>query len=111
MKCANCSRDAIYLYHPKPLSPAAYCNAHLPGFLRHAAKVGVLPTLPAYDEMKTAVLAKLSPEAPHSEPEPEPEATPEPEVEETETPPAEAPKPRKRRAPRKKAEPAPESAE
>ena len=109
MKCDNCSKDAIYLYDPRPLAASAYCNSHLPSFLRHAAKVGALQTLPAFEDQKAAALARLAVSQP-AEAEPEPaEAVEEPDQTDSSVPPETEPK-RKRRAPRKKTAPVEDAA-
>jgi hypothetical protein len=88
MHCANCDAPALYIYGPKPLTPTAYCDKHLPGFLRKAAKSGVLPTTDAYDALRRETLNRL---APAPEPDPEPETT-------REDDPEPAPKPARKRA-------------
>lgn len=105
MQCANCARAAIYIYAPRQITPSAYCERHLPSFLRNQARAGLLETTQAFDDARTAALSKLAtPQVAAPDPEPEPtveaESPAEPVVEEK-------PK-RKRRAPRKKTEPSPE---
>lgn len=106
MQCANCHRAAIYIYAPRQISPSAYCERHLPSFLKTQARTGLLETTPAFDDARAAALSKLA------TPQPEPEAAPEPAnvtEEQTDVEPVVEEKPkRKRRAPRKKAEPAAE---
>lgn len=88
MKCDNCSRAAIYVYGPKPLSPVHYCGQHLPSFLSAQARAGLLETTAAFDDARASALSKLSPVGAPQDP-----------VEDA------APKTtRKKRAPRKKAE-------
>ena len=103
MTCDNCQQPAIYVYAPRQISPAHYCGRHLPTFLLQQAKDGLLETTDAYQSARQDALAKLSATAPV-------EAAP---VEETaeDEPVVEEPKPKRRRAPRKKAQPAPEATE
>lgn len=102
MHCANCASPALYVYDPKPLKATAYCEKHLPSFLREAAKQGTLPTTEAYSDRRASALAKLAPEEPAQEPsaeEPKPrkrtrKASEEPAEEQTEAEPSqEAPEP------------------
>ena len=72
MKCDNCSRDAVYVYGPKPLSPVHYCSSHLPTFLRDQARAGLLETTPAFDDARQSALEKLAPASAAPEPAPEP---------------------------------------
>jgi len=44
MKCANCDRDAFYIYQITLNSQVLYCNVHLPKFLDQAKKAGLLKT-------------------------------------------------------------------
>lgn len=103
MKCANCGRDAIYIYDPKPLAATAYCDRDLPSFLRPAARAGVLPTTDSFERVKSDALAKLSVTS-LAPVEDEPETA---ETAEVET----APKPRRPRAKKAAAKPVSESTE
>jgi cell division septation protein DedD len=47
MKCANCKKDAFYIYQITENAEILYCNAHLPKFLEHAKKAGLLKTTEA----------------------------------------------------------------
>lgn len=103
MQCANCTRAAIYIYAPRQITPSAYCERHLPSFLRGQARAGLLETTPAFDDARASALAKLAtPQETQPEPQPTPEPVAQPEV--TESPAAEEKPKRKRRAPRKKTE-------
>lgn len=110
MKCANCDRPAIYKYDPRPLTPTYYCDKHLPLFLEPSAKMGLLETTPAFDEVRRSALEKLSPlPAPAAVEEEQPIEAPV----EAEEPAVERPK-RKRRTAKKAAatvETAPEAVE
>ena len=97
MQCDNCQRDAIYVYAPRMITPAHYCDRHLPTFLRGQTRSGVLQTTDAYDEVRGEVLAKL---ATKSE-EPVQETVPEEAVEAAPEEPAVEEKPKRRRRPRK----------
>ena len=97
MQCDNCERTAIYVYAPRMISPAHYCEKHLPSFLRNQVRTGLVQTTEAYNDVRQEVLAKL---ATKSDPEPQVEVAVEPSSEES---PVEE-KPKRRRRPRKTAE-------
>ena len=106
MQCDNCQRAAIYIYAPRMITPAHYCERHLPAFLKKQTKSGVLQTTDAYDEIRSQVMAKLAPT-----PEvPSPAAEEEPVTEAVDETPAEE-KPKRRRRPRKAATPSEETKE
>jgi hypothetical protein len=44
MKCANCAKDAFYIYQITEGKQILYCNNHLPKFLEQAKKAGLLKT-------------------------------------------------------------------
>jgi hypothetical protein len=75
MKCANCKKDAFYIYQITENAQILYCNIHLPKFLEHAKKAGLLQTTEALKSVLEEGLKKIT-------------NTPvvEPEVEETPTP-------------------------
>jgi hypothetical protein len=75
MKCANCKKDAFYIYQITENAQILYCNTHLPKFLEHAKKAGLLQTTEALKSVLEEGLKKIT-------------NTPvvEPEVEETPTP-------------------------
>ena len=52
MKCANCSKDAFYVYQITEKTQVLYCNSHLPTFLENAKKAGLLKTT---DALKSAI--------------------------------------------------------
>ena len=52
MKCANCSKDAFYVYQITEKTQVLYCNSHLPTFLETAKKAGLLKTT---DALKSAL--------------------------------------------------------
>ena len=47
MKCANCTKDAFYIYQITEGAQILYCNNHLPKFLEQAKKAGLLKTTEA----------------------------------------------------------------
>jgi hypothetical protein len=47
MKCANCDKDAFYIYQLGAQTQIFYCNTHLPKFLEQAKKAGLLKTTEA----------------------------------------------------------------
>ena len=75
MKCANCKRDAFYIYQITENAQILYCNTHLPKFLEQAKKAGLLKTTEALKSVLEEGFKKIT-------------NTPvvEPEVEETPTP-------------------------
>ena len=52
MKCANCAKDAFYVYQLTAKTQVLYCAAHLPTFLESAKKAGLLKTT---DALKSAI--------------------------------------------------------
>lgn len=52
MKCANCTKDAFYVYQLTANTQVLYCAAHLPKFLNNAKKAGLLKTT---DALKSAI--------------------------------------------------------
>lgn len=62
MTCANCSREALYVYAPRGLVPTNYCNEHLPRRLRKATEVDGLTKTDVFRQKEVQVLAMLSPE-------------------------------------------------
>lgn len=107
MQCDNCQRDAIYVYAPRMITPAHYCDRHLPSFLRGHVRSGVLQTTDAYDEVRGEVLAKLATK-------PDPVVEEPVEEQNVEVPTEEVPveeKPKRRRRPRKTETPPQETTE
>lgn len=62
MNCANCDQPALWIYESPASDDLPFCEKHLPGFLRKAARDGVLTTTEAYQQAVTEVAALLSPE-------------------------------------------------
>lgn len=52
MKCANCTKDAFYIYQITAGKQVLYCNTHLPKFLEQAKKAGLLKTT---ETLKSAI--------------------------------------------------------
>ena len=52
MKCANCNKDAFYVYQITAKRSILYCNLHVPTFLEQAKKAGLLQTT---DALKSAI--------------------------------------------------------
>jgi hypothetical protein len=59
MKCANCSKDAFYIYQITGNKQILYCNTHLPKFLEQAKKAGLLKTTEALKSVVTEGLKKV----------------------------------------------------
>ena len=52
MKCANCPKDAFYIYSVTRTKKVYYCHSHLPKFLHKQRQAGLLQTT---EEFKTAL--------------------------------------------------------
>ena len=78
MKCANCTKDAFYIYQITEGAQILYCNNHLPKFLEQAKKAGLLKTTEALKStLKEGFKNILStPDEPVLEAEPTPTTTP-----------------------------------
>ena len=85
MKCANCKKDAFYIYQITENAEILYCNTHLPKFLEHAKKAGLLKTTEALKSVleegfkkitNTPVVEPEVEETPVAEPTPTPTPTP-----------------------------------
>jgi hypothetical protein len=48
MKCANCKKDAFYIYQMTEKTQVLYCNVHLPTFLENAKNAGLLKTTDSF---------------------------------------------------------------
>jgi cell division septation protein DedD len=83
MKCANCKKDAFYIYQITENAEILYCNTHLPKFLEQAKKAGLLKTTEALKSVLEEGFKKIT-NTPVVEPEveetpvAEPTATPTP---------------------------------
>ena len=60
MKCANCKKDAFYIYQITENAQILYCNTHLPKFLEHAKKAGLLQTTEALKSVLEEGLKKIT---------------------------------------------------
>lgn len=67
MKCANCDRDAFYIYQITKQVDVFYCGKHLPNFLEPRRKAGLLKTTDQFKIEKESAIAVLSTEAPTEE--------------------------------------------
>jgi hypothetical protein len=86
-KCANCDRDALYLYQIGDSFKLYYCQSHLPSFLwesRDLGQLGIPLELPVEEEEAPVETTKSKKKTVEPEPEPEPEVVvEEPVVEES----------------------------
>lgn len=48
MKCANCSKNAFYIYQITESKQIFYCNTDLPKFLEQAKNAGLLKTTESF---------------------------------------------------------------
>lgn len=60
MKCANCSRDAMYVYRITKTASIYYCGADLPSFLEERRKAGLLDITEAFTEAKESASEVLA---------------------------------------------------
>lgn len=60
MKCANCSKDAMYVYRITKSKSVYYCGKDLPSFLEDRRKAGLLNITEAFTEAKESVVETLS---------------------------------------------------
>ena len=60
MKCANCSKDAMYVYRITKTNSVYYCGKDLPSFLEDRRKAGLLNITEAFTEAKEFVAETLS---------------------------------------------------
>jgi hypothetical protein len=59
MKCANCSRDGMYVYRITKTTSVYYCSKDLPSFLEDRRKAGLLNITEAFTEAKESVVEAL----------------------------------------------------
>ena len=78
MKCANCTKDAFYIYQITEGKQILYCNNHLPKFLEQAKKAGLLKTTESLKSALEEGFKKIlnTPNEPALEVEPTPTTTP-----------------------------------
>jgi hypothetical protein len=78
MKCANCTKDAFYIYQITEGKQILYCNNHLPKFLEQAKKAGLLKTTEALKSVLEEGFKKIlsTPDEPVLETETTPTPTP-----------------------------------
>ena len=78
MKCANCTKDAFYIYQITEGAQILYCNNHLPKFLEQAKKAGLLKTTKALKSALEEGFKNIlnTPDEPVLETEPIPTTTP-----------------------------------
>lgn len=60
MKCANCSKDAMYVYRITKTKSVYYCGKDLPSFLEDRRKADLLNITEAFTEAKESVAETLS---------------------------------------------------
>lgn len=60
MKCANCDRDAFYIYQINAHVEIPYCGSDLPKFLEPRRKAGLLKTTEQLEKEKTSAIAILA---------------------------------------------------
>ena len=60
MKCANCDRDAFYIYQITKQVEIFYCGKHLPNFLEPRRRAGLIKTTEQLKTETDSVIAVLS---------------------------------------------------
>lgn len=78
MKCANCDRDAFYIYQITKQVEVFYCGTHLPNFLESRRKAGLLKTTEQLKIDRESAIAVLSEEPQTSKPKRKKKAAEEP---------------------------------
>lgn len=68
MKCANCDRDAFYVYQITKQKEVLYCGKHLPNFLEPRRKAGLLKTTEQLKIEKDSAIETLAAIEPPSKP-------------------------------------------
>lgn len=64
MKCANCDKDAFYIYQITKSVEVLYCGKHLPRFLEARRKAGLLKTTEQLKVEQESALNILATEEP-----------------------------------------------
>jgi hypothetical protein len=67
MKCANCDRDAFYIYQITKQKEVLYCGKHLPNFLEPRRKAGLIKTTDQLKVERDSAIAILSTDEPVEE--------------------------------------------
>jgi hypothetical protein len=60
MKCANCIKDAMYVYRLTEATSVYYCGNDLPSFLEERRKAGLLNITEAFTEAKESAAEVLA---------------------------------------------------
>ena len=67
MKCANCSRDAMYEYRMTDSKSLFYCGKDLPAFLEGRRRAGLLAITPKLTEELSSALSAIATNQPVEE--------------------------------------------
>ena len=78
MKCANCDRDAFYVYQITKQKEILYCGKHLPNFLEPRRKAGLLKTTEQLKIERDSAIETLATTEPASKPKRKKKAAEEP---------------------------------
>ena len=76
MKCANCNKNALYVYRMTRTKALYYCGKDLPKFLDERRRAGLLAITEEFTKEKELALEIVSPSTPEVEEEPVEESTP-----------------------------------
>lgn len=68
MKCANCDKDAFYVYQITKQKEVLYCGKHLPNFLEPRRKAGLLKTTEQLKIEQDSAIAILNDDTPEETP-------------------------------------------
>ena len=64
MKCANCSKDAMYEYKISKLNSIFYCGKDLPSFLNERKKAGLLKITEGYKAAAASAIEAVTMQVP-----------------------------------------------
>jgi hypothetical protein len=72
MKCANCDKNALFMYRMTRNKALYYCGKDLPKFLEERRRAGLLAITEEFTKEKELALEILSPSTPESVEDPTP---------------------------------------
>lgn len=70
MKCANCDKNALFMYRMTKNKALYYCGKDLPKFLEERRRAGLLAITEEFTKEKELALEILSPSDPEEDPTP-----------------------------------------
>lgn len=75
MKCANCDKNALFMYRMTKNKALYYCGKDLPKFLDERRRAGLLAITEEFTKEKELALEILSPSTSEEEPQPKAKKT------------------------------------